>query len=96
MVEYEALLLGFRLVEKHRIKNLKVIGDSELVISQIRSKCASENKRFKQYRNVVWYKIESFDAFSIDWNERSHSKMTDLLANIALRPEDITFAILKN
>ncbi|XP_057843397.1 uncharacterized protein LOC131052788 [Cryptomeria japonica] len=33
VAEYEVLLLGLRLAKKHGIKNLKFIGDSELVIS---------------------------------------------------------------
>lgn len=85
VVEYEALLLGLRLAEKHGIKNLKVIGDSELVISQVRSKYASKNKRLKKYINVVWDEIEKFDAFNIDWKERNHNRMVRLLANISLR-----------
>lgn len=91
VVEYKALLLVLRLAEKHGIKNLKVIGDSKLVISHIRSKYASNNKRLKQYRNVVWDEIKKIYAFNIDWKERSHNRMADLLGNIALRPEDITF-----
>lgn len=66
VAEYEALLLSLRLSKKHGIKNLKVVGDSKLVISQIRSKYASKNKRLKQYRNVVWDQIENFDTFGIE------------------------------
>lgn len=40
VAEYEASLLGLRLIEKHGIKKLMVIGDSELVISKVRAKYA--------------------------------------------------------
>ena len=51
----------------------------------------SQNKRLKQYRNAVWDIIECFDAFGIIWKDRSNNKMADLLANIAIKPDDITF-----
>ena len=36
--------------------------------------------------------IENLDAFEILWNNRTNNKMIDLLANIAIKPDDITFA----
>ena len=92
IAEYEALLLELKLAQKHGIKYLSVVGDSELVVSQVRSLYASKNKRLKQYRNAVWDLIEMFDAFNIEWKDRSNNKMADLLANIAINPNDITFA----
>ncbi|HEX4849369.1 MAG TPA: ribonuclease HI family protein, partial [Puia sp.] len=65
IAEYEALLLGLNIALKHGIKMLRVFGDSELIVSQIRDKYASKNKRLKQYKHAVWDTIELFDAFSI-------------------------------
>ena len=89
--KYEALLLGLRLAHKYGIKCLKVVGDSELVVSQVKDAYVSKNKRLKQYRNVVQDMIEVFDAFGITWKDRSCNKMADLLANIAIKPDDVTF-----
>ena len=36
--------------------------------------------------------IEYFDAFGIVWKDRTNKKMADLLANIEIKPDDITFA----
>lgn len=36
--------------------------------------------------------IECFEAFGIIWKDRTNNKMADLLANIAIKPDDITFA----
>ena len=47
IVEYEALLLGLRLAHKHGIKCLHIIGDFELVVSQVRNAYVSKNKRLK-------------------------------------------------
>lgn len=45
--EYKALLLGLNVVVKHVIKFLRVLGDSKLLVSHIRGKYASKNKRLK-------------------------------------------------
>ena len=47
IAEYEDLLLGLKIAHKHGIKCLHVIGDSELVISQVRNTYVSKNKRLK-------------------------------------------------
>ena len=38
--------------------------------------------------------IEFFDAFGITWKDRSCNKMADLLENIAIKLDDVTFASL--
>lgn len=38
----------------------------------------------------MWDTLELFDAFSIDWVDRSKNLMIDFLANIALRRDGIT------
>lgn len=45
VAEYEALLLGLRIANKHGIKLLTVYGDSKLVVSQVREKFATKNVR---------------------------------------------------
>lgn len=92
IVKYEALVLGLRVENHHGINKLHVIRDSELVTSQVRETYASKIKRLKQYRNVVWDKIELFDAFGIYWMERSHNKMDDLLVNVAIKQNECIIA----
>ena len=91
IVEYEALLLGLKAASKHKIKNLHLIGDSKLVVQHIKTSYASKNKRLKQYRNAIWDEIETFDVFGITWINISNKKMTDLLANVAIMPNDDSF-----
>ena len=92
IADYEALLLGLILAYKLGIQCLHVIGDSELVVSQVRNVNVSKNKRLKQYRNVVWDMIECFNAFGIVWKDRTNKKVVNLLENIAIKPDDIIFA----
>ena len=65
-----------------------------MVISQVKETYASKNKRFQQYRNAVWDQIEFFDAFGISWRDRSQNKMADLLENVAIKPKEMSFAII--
>lgn len=81
IAEYEALITGLNLAVKHGIKILSVFGDSELIVSQIKEKYASKHIRLKQYRNAVWDTIVLFDAFQINWVDRSKNIMADFLAN---------------
>ena len=45
VVEYEALLLGLQTTRNMHIKSLKVLGDSELVVRQVRDRRASCRER---------------------------------------------------
>lgn len=47
IAEYEALFLGLRLAHKHGIKCFHVVGDSRLIISQIRGVYVSKNRILK-------------------------------------------------
>lgn len=47
IVEYEALLLGLRIANKHGIKMLNVFGDSDLIISQVRNKFSTKKDKMK-------------------------------------------------
>ncbi|KAH9323734.1 hypothetical protein KI387_018373, partial [Taxus chinensis] len=78
--EYESLLLGMQATKERGIKNLKVQGDEELVINQVKRIYQVKNERLRHYHNVVWDNIEEFDAFSIKSIPRAQNDMTDSLA----------------
>jgi ribonuclease HI len=63
IVEYKALLIGLNLALDRNIKCLKVIGDSDLVVSQVKLKFAAKNERLRKYRDSVRDTIELFDDF---------------------------------
>ncbi|KAH9298892.1 hypothetical protein KI387_030574, partial [Taxus chinensis] len=63
--EYEALLLGLEMERKKGIQNLKVQGDVELIVNQVKGVYQLKNYCLKHYRNKVWDSVECFDAFSI-------------------------------
>ncbi|XP_059067300.1 uncharacterized protein LOC131858195 [Cryptomeria japonica] len=79
MAEYEALLLGLAEAKKLHIKMLKVKGDAELIVKQVRGLFTIKNERLRHYRNRVWDEIEAFDAFSIKEVPREFNLKDDSL-----------------
>ncbi|XP_057835841.2 uncharacterized protein LOC131046185 [Cryptomeria japonica] len=78
--EYEALLLGLVEARRLQIKMLKVRGDAELIVKQVRGLFVVKNKRLIHYRNRVWDKIKAFYAFSIEAVPRELNLKVDSLA----------------
>ena len=64
-VEYEALFQGLTNVMELKVKNIKVYGDSEIVVKQIRNKIHYISPHLKDYQNEVWYLLINFHAFNI-------------------------------
>ena len=51
--EYEALIAGFGMTKALRAKNLKVMGDSKLVISQVTGEYEAKDEVMIKYLNIV-------------------------------------------
>ena len=84
MAEYEALLLGLQIARSMGIQSLKVLGDSELVVKQVRNQCQTKHPRLRAYRNEVWDMVENFFlAFNIQFMPREQNRMADSLAAAA-------------
>jgi ribonuclease HI len=66
VVEYESLFLGLNMDKDMGIKILKIQGDSDLVILQVKNQFACKNDKLKRYKNVVWDAMEWFDALSLE------------------------------
>jgi ribonuclease HI len=79
--EYEALLLGLKAARDMGIDKLSVFGDSELIIHHIKNIYQTKQQRLKQYRNVVWYYVDTlFLAFNITFVHRNLNQHADSLA----------------
>ena len=53
MGEYEALILGSQIVRNLGAKRISIMGDSELIIKQIKGEYSVNNPRLSQYRETV-------------------------------------------
>ena len=63
-----------------KIQELQVLGDSELIIQQVRNQYQTKNFRLKQYRNEVWDLIDNFFlAFNISYVPRVENELVDSL-----------------
>jgi hypothetical protein len=60
IAEYEALMLGLKLLKKVGAKQIMVRGDSELIIKQIKGEYATKHPRLRAYRNVVLDALQCF------------------------------------
>ena len=66
--EHEALLLGLQTARSMNIQSLKVLGDSELVVRQVRNQYQTKHTQPRAYRNEVWDMVENFFlAFNIQF-----------------------------
>jgi hypothetical protein len=53
IAEYEALMLGLKLLKKVGAKQIMVRGDSELIIKQVKGEYATKHPRLRAYRNAI-------------------------------------------
>ena len=94
VAEYEALIIGLNIAKVYGIKLLSILGDLDLIVSQIRHKFATRKPNLKQYINYVWDLIEFFDAFSIKWIDRSNNYLTAIMANLQIKQIDLPFDVV--
>ena len=83
--EYEALVQGLRKTIELKAENLKVLGDSEIIVKQIRKQIHCISPHLKSYQNEVWDLLTNFYAFNILSIPRLKNAAADLLATSTAR-----------
>ena len=83
IAEYEALLQGLRKALDMHIQNLVVIGDSEIVVRQVRDYIHCLSPHLKSYQSEVWSLMNKFSSFNINSIPRLNNAKADLLDNVA-------------
>ena len=83
--EYEALVQGLKKAIELKVKNLKVYGDSKIVVKKIRNKIHYLSPHLKAYQNEVWDLLINFHTFNIVSIPRLNNAIADLLATSAAR-----------
>ncbi|KAL8109953.1 hypothetical protein AgCh_025888 [Apium graveolens] len=64
--EYEALIVGLDLAGILRVKNLKVCGDSKLVVSQVKGEFEARNEIMARYVRLVRAVMTQFDECHVE------------------------------
>lgn len=83
MTEYEGLLQGLRKSIDMEVKNLKVFGDSQIIVDQVRKRIHCNSPCLVRYQHEVWSLIDSFDYFNITYIPQGKNQDADLMAVMA-------------
>ena len=84
VAEYRALLLGIELAREHGAGELEVIGDSELIVKQVRGVYKVKNADLKSLHAEAKAALAGFPRWSIRHVRREHNSHADELVNRAL------------
>ncbi|POM76933.1 Reverse transcriptase, partial [Phytophthora palmivora] len=82
--EYTALLLGVQSALHHGVTRLRVEGDSNLVLAQVRGTFSCTNARLRRLRNRVRFGLRSLEQHKLQHIDRKANAHADRLANKAL------------
>ncbi|KAL8134606.1 hypothetical protein AgCh_009579 [Apium graveolens] len=81
--EYEALIAGLGLAGTLRVKNLKVYGDSKLVISQVKGEFEARDDTMAKYVRLVRAVMTQFDECHVEHIPREENAKADALSKFA-------------
>ena len=82
--EYTALLIGLKKAVSLGIKNIKIFGDSMLVIKQVKGEYKIKNERLKELHIDIIQQLKKFDFFEINHVYRNKNVDADELANLSV------------
>jgi ribonuclease HI len=82
--EYEAVIAGLLCAVYHRIDDVHVFADSQVVVDQVNGYSSCHNLHLQQLLAIVLDLKRCFDTFGITHIKRKHNKCADSLANEAL------------
>ena len=83
MAEYEALLLGLKLIKNLGVTKVSILGDSDLIIQQIKGTFVTNDPRLRSYRIAVTDLLNSFLEYQLTKIPRSHNLHAHSLATFA-------------
>lgn len=82
--ELIALLTGLQQTTKQHIRRLTIVGDSQLILNQIENKTKITHQSLRKLHAEVKYHLSQIDHCDFHHTRRSHNKMADSLANLAM------------
>jgi ribonuclease HI len=84
VAEYRALLLGIELAAGQGAKELELVGDSELIVRQVKGEYKVKDATMKELHAEVRRALAGFDSWTIRHVRREHNAEADRLVNEAL------------
>ena len=83
MAEYEALLLGLKLLKVLGAAKVSILGDSDLIIQQMIGNFVTNDNRMRAYRTATTSILNEFTEFELAKISRSHNIHAHSLATFA-------------
>jgi len=80
--EYEAYLTGLTIALSIGVKHMRVLGDSNLVVSQVKGDFALREQSLAAYRTWAQRLEQEFLTFSVEYTQRSENRFADALATL--------------
>ena len=84
VAEYRALLLGIELAATLGAHELELVGDSELIVKQVKGEYKVKDATMRDLHAEVKRALHDFDRWSIRHVRREHNAEADRLVNEAL------------
>jgi len=84
VAEYKALLLGIERAAALGASELELVGDSELVVKQVKGEYKVKDATMRELHGEVKKALRGFDSWSIRHVRREHNAEADRLVNEAL------------
>ena len=84
VAEYRALLLGIERAQALGASELDLVGDSELIVRQVKGEYKVKDPTLRQLHAQVRAALGGFDRWSIRHVRREHNAEADRLVNEAL------------
>lgn len=78
--EYDALIIGLKIMKKLGAKKIFVYGNSKLVINQVKGEYHAKHPRMRSYRNVVLDILKAFSQYTLSLIPRTQNVIADSLA----------------
>ena len=75
-------MTGLTIALSIRVKHMRVLGDSNLVVFQVKGDFALREQGLTAYRTWAQRLEQEFQTFSVEYTQRSENKFVDALATM--------------
>jgi ribonuclease HI len=79
--EYTGLIVGLQKALELGVTNLKVFGDSQLIINHVKGSWTCRQPHLQELLNQVKLLVKQFDEIDLEWIPRSGNKKADEICN---------------
>ena len=79
VAEYEALVLGLKVLKDLQARKVYIYGDSELIINQVKGRYQAKHPRLRSYIDLVLDLLESFKEYHLSVIPRKENVIVDAM-----------------